>query len=152
MREAALLLCAIGLALGLPLVAVPGGAGAQAFDGNYTGTIACGVLSDLRRPLSVDFSMKVTGNEATYEREIVRPGGGTGTIRTGNYERGKGTVSPSGEVVLRGQGEGSFRLEGEYRGQLTGSPIHLAGTQRWQVRGSTEERSCQIELTRRSSR
>ena len=144
MRTFLLLLCVINLAVG--------SAQAQSFDGNYAGKMACSLLSDLKRPLSVNFSMKVSGSEASYEREIVRPGTGSGPARTGNYERGNGTVSASGEVSLRGKGEGPFVFEGEYRGQLTGSTIQLTGSQHWQVRGTTETRSCQIELTRPSSR
>jgi hypothetical protein len=148
MRASRLLFC---LLLGAITLA-SGSAQAQSFDGNYAGKITCGLLSDLRRPLSVNFSMKVSGSDATYEREIVRPGTGSGPVRTGNYERGNGTVSASGEVSLRGKGEGPFVFEAEYRGQLNASTIQLSGAQHWQVRGAPETRSCQIELTRLSSR
>src|SRR5262249_10779280 len=119
---------------------------AQPFEGNFTWTIDCGLLTGLTVPLHVPFSMTVSNGQARYEREIMRPGGPTGTVRTGNYERGIGTVTPSGEVSLRGSGEGKYMFEAEYRGHLGGSPIRLAGTQRWRNRERTEERSCQVEL------
>ncbi len=127
-----------------------GGAEAQSFDGNYVGKIICGVLSDLRRPLNVAFAMRVSGSEATYQREIVRPGADGGLISTGSFERGNGTISPAGEVNLRGKGEGAFVFEGEYRGQIKGSTVRLDGTQQWQIRSAPETRSCQIDLTRES--
>ena len=138
MRILLVLLCAIVFATGVQ---------AQSFDGSYVGKITCGVLTSVNRPLSVDFSMKVSGSEATYEREIVRPSGAA-SARTGSYERGTGTVSPSGEVTLHGKGEGSFVFESEYRGQIAGSSVQLTGAQRWQGRSANESRSCQIELKR----
>ena len=91
------LLCAIVFAAG---------AEAQSFDGNYVGKIGCGVLTGVNRLLSGDFSIKVAGGRATYEGDIVRPSGAA-TARTGSFERGTGTVPPSGEVTLQGKGEGS---------------------------------------------
>jgi hypothetical protein len=118
-------------------------------DGAYAGTIRCGMLSDLRRPLDTEFSMTVSGTGVTYERPIVRPGtGGTGAVRTGSFERGKGTISTSGALVLHGRCESPFSCDADYRGQMGDGAMRLTGTQRWQVRNQTEERSCQVDLRR----
>ena len=139
------------LLLLLGTIILAGSAQAQSLDGSYAGKITCGVLTSVSRPLSVDFSMKVSGGEATYQREIVRPASGSGAaVSTGSYERGSGTVSPSGEVTLHGKGEGSFVFESEYRGQLSGITGQLSGSQRWQARGTNETRSCQVELKKLS--
>ena len=66
--------------------------------------------------------------------------------QTGSYERGGGTVSPAGDVSLRGACQGSFTCDAEYRGQLTGGPIRLTGTQRWRTRERDASRDCEIEL------
>jgi hypothetical protein len=139
---------AFGFAVALLLAAAPD-VRAQSFDGEYGGKMACGILTESRQPLSVDFSMKVSGGKAMYEREILRPGpDGSGPVRTGSFERGMGTVSAQGDVLLRGKGDPPFVVEGEYKGQIQGNPIKLTGTQRWMIRGAAEERSCEVELRR----
>lgn len=134
------------LSLAGVLLALSAGARAQSYDGVYEGGIRCGLLSGLTRPLQTPFTMTVSGRDVRYAREIVRPGGPTGTTSTGSFERGGGTVAPSGEVALTGAGEGGFSFDAAYRGRIDARPIRLAGTQRWQIRGQTEERSCEIEL------
>jgi hypothetical protein len=124
------------------LLLTTSGVQARSFDGTYTGTIQCGVLSNLSRPLKTAFAMTVAGDTVTYERQIVRPTG-----PTGSYERGSGTVTPTGDVALRGRGEGSFVFDSEYRGRLGDGTARLTGTQRWDLRGKPETRPCEIELT-----
>jgi hypothetical protein len=119
---------------------------AQSHDGAYAGTLSCPALPG-GQPLRTEFSMMVTGNKATYERAIVRPGT-SGANPTGSFERGLGTVAPSGEVVLTGKCGDPFSCEAEYRGQLDQSPIRLTGPQRWRFRDRPPaERSCQVDLT-----
>jgi hypothetical protein len=129
------------------MVLAPMAAGAQSFDGAYTGTIGCGLLSTLTRPLKTEFTMTVSGPAVRYERPIVTRNG-----PTNSYERGGGTITESGEIALTGKGEGNFVFEGEYRGRLEGGTARLTGTQRWLIRGVTETRSCEIELTAARSR
>jgi hypothetical protein len=45
---------------------------AQPFEGNFTGTIDCGLLAGLTRPLHAPFSMTVSNGQARYERKIMR--------------------------------------------------------------------------------
>jgi hypothetical protein len=148
MRPARVTLAAPLLA-GLVVLAASGAEG-QSFDGTYTGTIACPAFPG-QTPLKTEFSLKVSGDSARYEREILRPGGGAarGAVRTGSWERGSGQVSPSGAVTLRGACEGAFSCEAEYQGELGASEITLAGTQRWRFRDRPETtRSCEIALRR----
>lgn len=121
------------------------GAEAQTFEGVYTGTLSCPALPG-GTPLRTAFSMTVSGNKATFERQIVRPGASAANP-TGSYERGSGTVTPSGEVTLVGRCGEPFSCSSEYRGQLDQSPIRLTGPQRWRFRDRPEaERSCEIDL------
>ena len=122
-------------------------AAAQSFDGTYVGTLACPALPG-QTPLRTEFSLTVSGGTASYERAILRPGT-AGGVQTGSYERGRGTVTPAGEVELRGACEGSFSCTAEYRGQLTGSSIRLLGTQHWRVRDQDALRDCEIDLVPR---
>jgi hypothetical protein len=138
---------AAAAALAAILVGIGDGA-AQTIDGTYTGTIACGLLTQLRYPLRTDFSLTVARGEASYERPIVRPGRDGRAEPTGSWERGGGPVSPLGEVTLRGRCEGGFSCEAQYQGQLDAGAIRLTGSQRWQGRGKVEERTCEITLTR----
>ena len=118
-------------------------AAAQSFDGTYVGTLACPALPG-QTALRTEFSLTVSGSTASYERAIVRPGTAGGV-----YERGRGTVTPAGEVELRGACEGSFSCTAEYRGQLTGISIRLLGTQHWRVREQDALRDCEIDLVPR---
>jgi hypothetical protein len=83
---------------------------AGSFDGAYTGTISCGLLTGLSKGLKTEFSMTVKDGQATYERQIIRPTGPTGA-----YERGGGKVTAAGDVSLRGRGEGSFVFDARPR-------------------------------------
>ena len=60
----------IGLAAGGAVLLASPAAQAQSFDGTYAGTISCGLLTHLTRPLKTEFSMTVSGSEAKYQREI----------------------------------------------------------------------------------
>ena len=120
----------------------------QTLDGTYTGTIACGVRRGQANPLRSQFTMRVSGGEATYERPIVRPGSDGRAEPTGSSERGDGAVSPSGEVILRGQCQGGFSCNGQYEGRFGADAVRLIGTQRWQLRGKTDKRTCEVDLVR----
>ena len=78
--------------------------GAPDYDGRYAGIIACDAIpGQTVQSLKTDFSMKVANGQAEYEREVLRPSGGS---RLGVTERGSGTVSASGEVSLTGSAAG----------------------------------------------
>jgi hypothetical protein len=150
LRLASKVVCIVGLAaVGVSFASVTR---AQGLDGTYTGVLSCDSRGGLK-PLKTDLRIVVSGTTATYEREIMVPGRGCPTgCPSGVYERGDGTVTPSGEVALRGKAEGtgsrgSYRFQSEYQGQLSGSASGLRGIQRWVVNGQSEpDRSCQIEL------
>ena len=132
----------IGVLIGLPRCVQ-----AQSFDGTYAGTLTCPALPG-GNPLRTEFVLTVSGSTASYEREIRRPGTAGG--HTGTFERGRGTVSSSGDVALRGACEGNSTCDSDYRGSLAGSPIRLTGTQRWRQREGDALRDCEIQLTPRS--
>ena len=100
---------------------------AQSLDGTYNGTIGCLSRGGLR-PLQTPLRMIVSGETATYDRELMGPGSNCppGGCPTGNFERGTGTVTPSGEVTLRGKAEGkgarsSYAFEAETRANSAGT-------------------------------
>jgi hypothetical protein len=99
-----------------------------------------------RRTRSMLVVVTVSGNQVSYERQFLDRGRPTGL-----YERGSGTITPSGEIALRGKGEGNYRVDAEYRGPLTGDAIRLVGPQHWEISGRNEQRSCQVDLTRSRS-
>ena len=127
----------------------------QSFDGIYNGFIGCKSRSGGQTPLQTPLRMTVTGNTATYEREIVGPGSNCPRgCPTGYWERGIGAVTPSGEVVLSGRSEGrtsrgnNYAFDAEYKGQFGGSAVRLVGVQRWVIDGQAEpDRSCEITLS-----
>jgi hypothetical protein len=120
------------------------GAEAKSFDGTYAGTIACPAFPG-QTPLRTPFVLTVSGDTATYEREILRPGPEAG-VSTGSFERGQGTVSVSGQVSLRGACQGRYTCRADYKGQLDASPIRLQGNQHWRFKDGETSRTCQIEL------
>ena len=134
----------VGLLL-LAAIACPGrlAGAATPTDGTYTGTITCDPLpttSILRTKLS----MTVEQGRVSYEREILQQG-----KRTGNFERGTGTVSDVGEVMVKGSGRTrELTFEAEYKGLITSDRVKLEGMQHWRQAGSVHSRSCQIDLSR----
>jgi hypothetical protein len=120
---------------------------AASFDGTYTGTLSCPALPQ-QQPLRVDIAVTVSGGTATYE-QIAKPGTASGDL--GAQEGGRGSVSPSGELVLSGGCRGGFSCVTEYRGELSKTPIRLKGNQRWWFRSGERERECDVELSRPGS-
>jgi hypothetical protein len=131
------------VAAGTVLVLAAPGARAQSFDGTYTGTMTCGLLAGQTRPLQTAVAMTVSGSTVNYHRQILQRGG-----PTGSYERGSGTVTPAGEITLKGQGDGNHAFDADYRGKIEGNIVSLTGEQRWRTTGN---RSCQLSLTRASA-
>jgi hypothetical protein len=146
-----ILRCILGLAFGSALLLTSSGVRAQSFDGTYAGTLSCPAPPGGGSPFRADLTMTVSGGTATFERPIMRIIRGKNAPEpTGKYERGGGTVTPSGEVVLRGTCDGGLTCATEYRGQLSANPIRFVGIQRFPAPGRPDsERSCQIDLTRK---
>jgi len=123
-------------------------AAAESYDGVYTGRITCEPLrGHTGSDLNTAFRVAVTDGKIAYEREMRTPEG----RHTGNFERGTGTISPSGEMALsaRATGQG-FRYDAEYKGTFTGASIRLTGGQSWQYDRQTGriERPCFVELVK----
>lgn len=144
MMRAAAILAAIVSVSG---VATSAPASAQSLDGTYTGTITCeSMAGTTQRPLVGKLTLTVSGGGATYERMIQTPTGQP----SGNYERGKGTVTPAGAIALDGGGQNAgSSMTGSYSGTISGGVARLSGTQRWNMaRGGPDAagaRSCTIE-------
>jgi hypothetical protein len=114
---------------------------AQALDGTYAGFINCEAIpGTTQRPLRSSLTLRVSGTSATYEREMRAT---KGDQPTGQFERGKGTVTPAGAITLSGSGqnEGS-QVHATYTGTVSGGTARLSGTQTW---SRTGERKCTIE-------
>ena len=116
---------------------------AQSFDGTYAGTLSCPAFPG-QAPLQADVTVTVAARTARYE---LKPGSVRGA-GIDSHERGSGTVTPSGQIVLTGGCGGGFSCATDYRGNLGATPIRLEGSQRWWFRGGDRERACVIELTR----
>ena len=135
------MICRVVIAATMLLAATA--ASARSFDGTYAGTLACPAFPG-QAPLQAAISVTVAERTARYElkRGSVKGAG------IDSHERGSGTVSPSGRIVLTGGCGGGFSCVTDYRGDLGATPIRLEGRQRWWFRGGDRERACEIELTR----
>jgi len=144
-----ILLAAFAVLVALPVSLA---AGATEYDGKYTGQMACDAIPGTTvKALRIDFLLRITDGRGQYEREVLS--GDLGT-RTGIFERGSGTVSPSGEAVLTGSAGGQgWKYDAIYRGQIAGKNLRLAGTQQWTQRAgaTTYARPCTITLARTDS-
>jgi hypothetical protein len=119
---------------------------AEVRSGSFVGTIQCEALPG-QRPLRTAVNMTVADGKAHYEREILQPTGAP----SGRFERGGGSVAPSGEITVTARAEApTYSYDAEYRGQVGESIIRLTGTQRWKIRGETGTivRPCTLELMR----
>jgi hypothetical protein len=116
---------------------------AALFDGTYTGILSCPAFPN-QTPFRAEISVTVVARAATYQ--TTETAGGIGVT-----ERGSGTVSESGKLVLSGGCEGGFSCVTDYRGDLRAKPILLTGSQRWWFRSGERERTCEVNLTRAKS-
>lgn len=136
---------ALAVAAAVPGTTCP--AAAQSMDGTYPGTITCeSIAGTTQRPLRGSLTLTVSGATASYEREIRS----TTDQPTGQFERGRGTVTPAGAVTLGGSGHvGGSSVSASYTGTISGGVARLAGTQRWTLaRGGPDAasaRKCTIE-------
>ncbi len=131
----------------LAVVPLPPAGGATEYDGSYSGIITCDALPG-DKPLRTSFLLKIDDGRARYEREVLQA---NTTIPAGVTERGSGTVSPSGELVLTGAATGPrWKYQATYRGQIAGKTLRLTGTQQWQlpVSGAAHTRPCTITVSR----
>jgi len=121
--------------------------GASEYDGRYTGLINCDVLpGQTVEQLKTEFSLKIIGSQAEYQREVLRP---TDRGRLGVTERGTGTVSPDGEVSLTGSAAGqTWSYEAKYSGRFEGKNLRLKGAQSWRLPQRTHTRPCTIGVSR----
>ena len=121
-------------------------AGATEYDGKYKGPIVCDAIPGIVKSLRTDFLVSITDARAQYEREVFQS-----DQRTGIFERGSGTTSASGEIVLTGSASGTgWKFDATYRGQITGKTLRLSGTQQWTSRviAGVHPRPCTIRLSR----
>lgn len=122
-------------------------ASAQSLDGTYNGTITCeSIAGTTQRPLRGSLKLTISGGGATYERMIQTPTGQP----SGQYERGKGSVTPAGAITLEGGGQNAgSSVTGSYSGTISNGVARLTGTQRWNMaRGGPDAagpRKCSIE-------
>jgi hypothetical protein len=130
----------------LDLVTLDREARAEVRDGSFVGTIQCDALPG-QRPLKTKVTMTVAEGRARYEREIQHPTGGP----SGNFERGEGPVTPTGDVTVATKAIApGYSYEAEYRGRVEESAARLTGNQRWKIRNEsgTIVRPCSLELMR----
>lgn len=134
--------CLVGLT-GVLLVTP---AGAQEFDGAYRGMITCAQMPGGPGPLRTRVSATVSGGQVIYERPLLSAKGQP----TGDFERGSGTVTESGDMTLTAKVAGkAVQFDAEYRGKfLPDKTIRLIGAQRWQTEGRSGmvERTCFVDL------
>jgi hypothetical protein len=131
------------------LVAAPAPmtAGATDYDGKYTGAISCDEIPNVTGRLRTGFLLTIADGKARYEREVLRA---DTSIPQGVTERGSGTVSADGDLALTGSAAGpGWSYQANYRGQVSGKSLRLAGEQQWRLRsGPSHTRPCTITLSR----
>jgi hypothetical protein len=142
MNPGGLVIAMLMLVSAAGLLLAPTALAADPYDGTYTGTLSCPAFPD-QTPLHVDISITIKDRAAVYATKA-------GEL-TGAAERGRGTVSASGELALSGGCDGGFSCVTDYRGSLGAKPIRLKGSQRWYFRAGDRERACTIDLTRAKS-
>jgi hypothetical protein len=143
-RLLSMVVCAVAAwaASGLPSFA-------QSHDGTWHGEFACAKLSVTRGPHRIRMSVTVSGNSATYSRQVYNQDN-TAVIGT---EEGSGTVAGNGHITLSAKWRSAgpsprYTYTASYSGTMTGDTANLRGTQVWSFDGKTENRSCTIALKR----
>ena len=71
-------------------------AGAEGFDGKWTGTFSCAKLSFTKGPLKVAMDVTVANGVATYARDVLNADGS----RIIGTEEATGTVGADGKITL----------------------------------------------------
>jgi hypothetical protein len=121
---------------------------AQSHDGTWHGEIACAKLSFTKGPQKVPMTMTVSGNSATYTRQVYNKDN-TAVVGT---EEGTGTIAGD-QITLSAKWNSAranprYTYTASYSGAVTGTAANLRGTQVWSFDGKTENRSCTIALKR----
>jgi hypothetical protein len=122
---------------------------AQSYDGTWRGEFACAKLSFTRGPQRVPMTVTVSGNSASYTRQVYNQDN-TAVVGT---EEGSGTVAGNGQLTLSAKWTSAgpnprYTYTASYSGTITGNTANLRGTQVWKFDGKTENRSCTIALKR----
>jgi hypothetical protein len=122
---------------------------AQSHDGTWQGQIACAKLSFTKGPQKVPMTMTVSGNSATYTRQVYNQDN-TAVVGT---EEGTGTIAGDGQITLSAKWNSArtnsrYTYTASYSGTMTGSAANLRGTEVRSFDGKTENRSCTISLKR----
>jgi len=137
-----LLVCAVA-AFSSPSLA----ASSSDFDGKYSGPIMCDALP-VAAPLHTTFFLEITNGLAAYHKDVLQANTG---LPSGVTERGTGTVSPDGDVSLKGSaGAPGWSFEAAYQGKFSGKNLHLSGAQKWSLpasSGGAQTRPCTISLS-----
>lgn len=118
--------------------------------GRYAGRIACDALPGLTsKPLDAGFTMTVRDGKVDFERRVLKP---DSRHPSGVVERGHGTVSADGDIMLSGSARGgNWRYESSYAGRFESGEPRLSGTQTWQLPdGVRQVRKCSIDRVRRT--
>lgn len=117
------------------------------YDGQYSGLILCDALPNIA-PLRTTFFLEITNGHAQYHKDVLQANTST---PSGVTERGTGTVSPDGDVSLKGSAEGpGWSFEAAYQGKFSGKNLQLSGAQKWRLpasSGGAQTRPCTISLS-----
>ena len=138
----------IGLALAA-LLAAPGLAAAETFDGAYRGMIVCEKLHTSPFMLRAPFDIVITGKSVVAARPIFNR---LGTLTVGS-EIATGTIGDDGAIKLVSNWKGgNASYTGNYGGTLTGKGGTLTGTQAWTMaEGQQQSRTCTLAVIQTKS-
>ena len=128
------------------LLAPPLASAGSEFDGRYSGTITCDAIpGQTSVALNTAFSITIADGKGEYQREVIRP---DSRYPLGTTERGSTSVSPSGEVELKGGASGpTWRYEATYAGKIDNKTVRLAGDQVWHFQGKPiHKRQCTVSV------
>jgi hypothetical protein len=137
----------IGLALAA-MIAAPGLAAAESFDGGYRGTIVCEKLTTTAFMLRAPFDITIAGKNVIAARPIFNQ---RGTLVVGS-EIATGTIGDDGKVELVSNWKnGPASYVGNYGGTLTGKGGTLTGAQVWTMPGGQQTRTCTLAVIQTKS-
>jgi hypothetical protein len=117
------------------------------YDGTYSGSIECDALPGQEPLRNEHFPVEFKNGQAQYERDVRKANTAT---PSGVTAKGKGTVSPDGDVSLTETAVGKgWDFEATYRGRFDGKTAQLSGAQHWHLQGTGAPwtRPCTIMLS-----
>jgi hypothetical protein len=115
----------------------------------FVGTLSCAKSTFAKPARREPITLEVADGVARYRHTVLNEDGTAGV----GMEIGEGKIGKDGKVMLAGtwrSQSGAYSYEARYAGTLGAKGGELAGPQAWTIRGRKDERSCTVNLSKRS--